>query len=241
MTQLEQLTTAGFPDTYTVLGVRLLPLSRGHLLLMERCGCAFASDNESQMVSVQDLILGIAICSMSYEDFIEFSSAEKPPKPNILGLLYDGLSGARTWEEIGILMRSESEFDFWLRKWSKHVVKLARDENFNFFEKVAKFQEYMRSAIVVPKVVFESKQGGEGQSSGAHWLQSTGQVLMSQLGYTRSESLNIPVAESIIEYFKYLETNGAVTFIEDEDLKLIEAYEKKKKEDEQKKLEAANA
>lgn len=58
------------PEPYTVLGIKLRPFSLGHLFLMRRFGCGFAEDGDNVSVGIGDLILGVAICSRSYEEFL---------------------------------------------------------------------------------------------------------------------------------------------------------------------------
>lgn len=63
--------TAAIPEPYQILGLRLKPLSLGHYLLMERFNVAFVSSIEATATQ-DDLILGVLICSMTYEEFINF-------------------------------------------------------------------------------------------------------------------------------------------------------------------------
>ncbi len=64
------------PTPYTILGVGLKPFSIGHYLLMARFNCAFATDTDT-VASIPDLLLGLCICSRSYEDFLAFIEDEK--------------------------------------------------------------------------------------------------------------------------------------------------------------------
>ncbi len=64
------------PTPFTLLGLGLKPFSIGHYLLMSRFNCAFANDSDA-VASVPDLLLGLCICSRSYEDFLAFIEDEK--------------------------------------------------------------------------------------------------------------------------------------------------------------------
>jgi hypothetical protein len=57
-----------FPPQYTILGVKLLPLSIGRYRLMKWAGVAFVSEEEG-MATIEDLFTGIAICGMQCRDF----------------------------------------------------------------------------------------------------------------------------------------------------------------------------
>lgn len=63
--------TAAIPEPYRILGLRLKPFSLGHYLLLRRFGCAFVSDREEQATH-EDLIIGVLICSMKFDEFLEF-------------------------------------------------------------------------------------------------------------------------------------------------------------------------
>jgi len=62
---------AAFPPQYTILGVKLLPLSLGRYRLMKWAGVAFVSEEECG-ASVEDLFTGLAICGMPCGEFKQF-------------------------------------------------------------------------------------------------------------------------------------------------------------------------
>lgn len=62
---------AAFPSPFQILGLRLKPFCLGHFWLMDRFGSAFVS-LEDNTATEADVVLGILICSMSYEDFLDF-------------------------------------------------------------------------------------------------------------------------------------------------------------------------
>lgn len=63
--------SAAVPDPYRVLGLRLRPFSLGHYLLLQRFGCSFIQE-EAGEASLEDLILGVLICSMTHREFLQF-------------------------------------------------------------------------------------------------------------------------------------------------------------------------
>lgn len=66
--------TAAIPEPFQILGLALKPFCLGHYYAMRRFDVAFVSD-ESCDATVEDLILGVLICSMTPEDFLEFISS----------------------------------------------------------------------------------------------------------------------------------------------------------------------
>ena len=66
---------AAIPDPYVILGLKLRPLSLGHYLLMSRFDVAFVA-SEERNATFDDLILGVLICSMGYDDFLRFMESK---------------------------------------------------------------------------------------------------------------------------------------------------------------------
>ena len=62
---------AAIPEPCQILGLKLRPFCLGHHLLMSRFGVAFASDSEV-IAELNDLVLGVLICSMQYEEFLNW-------------------------------------------------------------------------------------------------------------------------------------------------------------------------
>jgi hypothetical protein len=62
---------AAIPEPYRIFGLRLLPLSLGRYRLLARFGCGFVADGEVQ-ATMEDLLLGVLICSMRVKQFMEF-------------------------------------------------------------------------------------------------------------------------------------------------------------------------
>ena len=59
------------PEPFRILGLRLKPFSLGHYLLLRRFNCAFVQD-EPGSATVDDLVLGVLICSLSQSAFLQF-------------------------------------------------------------------------------------------------------------------------------------------------------------------------
>ncbi|MDA7624668.1 hypothetical protein N8697_00700 [bacterium] len=59
---------AAIPDSWQVLGVKLRPLSLGHLILLHRYESAFVSGG---LPTPADLVMSVLICSRTYEDSLD--------------------------------------------------------------------------------------------------------------------------------------------------------------------------
>lgn len=189
--QLENYTKALIPEPYIILGVPLRPLCLGHIFLMQRFGCKFSSEDPDTMGGIDDLILGISICSRTYEGFLEFIDNEK-------------------------------EFKSWTKKWGKAIKQqIKKEKHYDLFFKFSLFKEYLKHGIIIPKY-WELETGEKTEESGTHWTHSVLNVLTSELGYSQSEALNVPVARALQDYFRYLEKNGAITLMTDDELEMVE-------------------
>lgn len=65
---------AAVPEPVTCLGVRLKPLTLGHVILLNRFECAFATGEQP---GFSDLILGLVICSRDYHSALKFLNSRR--------------------------------------------------------------------------------------------------------------------------------------------------------------------
>lgn len=66
---------AAIPEPFVILGLRLKPFSLGHYILMNRFEVAFVAAGEAT-ADIPDLVLGVLICSKTYDDFLAFIDRE---------------------------------------------------------------------------------------------------------------------------------------------------------------------
>lgn len=175
------------PTKWTILGLTLKSLSLGHYILMRRLGCRYASDENTE-VDIGDLILGVLICSMSYEEFLEFMD--------------------------------DKNFTKEIAKWGKHCKKkIKKDKNFNLFEKFVMFRKYLNEGIETP--LYWEGENAQGKSSGCHWALNLHNVLVGELGFTNTETLNMPLTLAFSHFFRYLESNGVIELMKDDEENLV--------------------
>lgn len=185
---------------------------------MKRFECGFGSDDSEQRASLNDFIFALIICSRTFEQNIEFFNGE--------------YNFDTKWETIkqNILTKitGKNYSIRWVNMWLKKIHKrLKWDKKFDVMSKILLFDEYRKDGLVVPKF-WETEMGGDNSSSGTHWSQALVQVLTSELGYSHSEAMNLPLSRAFSEYFKCLESHGIVTLMDDDDLELVEESEKLK-------------
>lgn len=174
------------PTKWTILGLTLKPLSLGHYILMRRLGCRYSADEDTS-VDISDLIIGVLICSMSYEEFISFMDDE--------------------------------DFEKEIRKWGKTFTKqVKKDKTFNLYDKFKLFKDYIIDGTQMP-LYWEGENVGK--ASGSHWSLNVHNVLVGELGFTNSEALNMPLTQAFAHYFRYLETQGTVEIMRNNEEELI--------------------
>jgi hypothetical protein len=182
-----------------ILGLRLRPLALGHVILLKGYDCAFTAD-EARQATIEDLILGLVVCSQTVEDATA---------------LLDGLDDPVPW--YSRLNRSQKE----LRRWGRTVRRaIKRDKAFSVFERFSMFQRYIEEGSKLPRFWVLKEETGPVT---APWYQNVKLSLMSQLGYTESQALNIPLRVAFQDYFRHAESCGTLRLYSDQENALEDA------------------
>lgn len=88
---------AAFPESFTILGHVLRPFSLGHSITLRRFDCAFMTGGDAY---VQDLLLGIIVCSKTFEEGCKFFSDTRwPDRVFELGESLHKPTGALWWKK----------------------------------------------------------------------------------------------------------------------------------------------
>jgi len=190
--KFEEYVKSFLPNRYVILGVKLKPLSLGHYILMRRLEVAYATDTQSS-VAFSDFVLALLICSMTYEEFVDY--LDRP------------------------------DFIKNLQRESKNMTKvIKRDKTFNLFDKMSMFQNYLKEGTKTP--LYWEGDNQSNTTSGAHWSQTLFTTAVSELGYTRSQALNVPLIQLFNDFFKYGEAQGAVQLMTEADEESVAELEK---------------
>jgi hypothetical protein len=188
--------TAAIPDPFRILGVRLLPLSLGRYRLLRRFDCAFVSETDTA-ARVEDLLIGIIICSMRCDEFLELFETD------------DFFRQIRRWGK-SIAGRPP----FIIRFIPAAARSWRRTHSFNLFEKMQLFRRYIEEGSVIPHYFNESNGS---MNSGAHWSHAVEVTLRSELNWNVEEIEEAPLTKALSDYFKHAENNGMIRLMTEED------------------------
>jgi hypothetical protein len=118
---------AALPQPVQILGLKLKPLSLGHVILMKRHDVAFVAESDA-VAGIEDLIMGVLICSMTFDEWQKFEESE--------GLF--------------------NEITRWGRRVAFQLSR-RKGANFNILEKFCLFNEYVSTACRVPQMWIENE------------------------------------------------------------------------------------
>lgn len=77
--KFETYVDACVPERRVILNMTLRPLSLGHYILGNKFQVGFFADDKTE-ISMEDLLVGLLICSMTFEDFLAFIEDDKALK-----------------------------------------------------------------------------------------------------------------------------------------------------------------
>ncbi len=95
-----------------------------------------------------------------------------------------------------------------LKRWGRKVRKIVSRKGFSILEHFTTFRKYLEAGSSAPWVVL-SVQNDSDQSM-THWSTAIESTLRSKIGWTEKEVSERPLADALVHYFKYLESEGAV-------------------------------
>lgn len=190
------------PDTWQILGVRLRPFSLGHLVKLKAFDSPFAADDGEQSITIGDLVLAVAICSMSshpdptQDEFWRWWTA--PRRVTV----FHRLLGRKP-----------------LRPAERDIVRWgAKAKSVDIAEKARLMCDYIASHSEVPGYWVIETHGG--QPGGSNWIHTVMHGLTAHCGYTQIEACNIPVGKCLFDFLKAAEDGGSVRLMTDEEAKL---------------------
>jgi hypothetical protein len=84
--------SVAIPETRHCLGLKLRPLSLGHIILLHRIESAFLCDSK---VDYKELSIAALICSLKYQDALD--AIQDPETAKFLTYLGEKITGVREW------------------------------------------------------------------------------------------------------------------------------------------------
>jgi len=173
--------TALIPANYTICGVKLLPFSLGHYILLQQTYNPIVSNDVQEMPLADTLywfFQAILICALPYEDNIAIMNDDK------------------RWSELC------EQFTVNLKK------NMDADPSWNIYNKLKLFKDYINFYMDIP-IYTEEKSSKKEQPSGTDWLQNI-YLTFKKLGYKESEIINMNFRKLFYEWCSYAEAEGAI-------------------------------
>lgn len=193
---------ACIPEKCSVLGLKLKALSLGHYLLMRRFNCAYASDEENS-ISFSDLITGVLICSMTFEDCVAFFDLPK--------IKFWSWRNIKSLGTAWYLSNKFGPTGYEIRLWGAEFVKQIRNkEDFNIISETRKYQKYINDGSEMP-LYYEGDQKSN-KPDASHW--SVGLHYFLTTKYDESTAMNLPLRQAFMEYCKWAEQQGAIELMQ---------------------------
>ncbi len=110
----------------------------------------------------------------------------------------------------------QKDFIKQIKKWGKKA------GIFDLPSKAMLFRDYLKAAQEAPQFWIEQEDGTE---SGGHWSQAVLTTLMGQLGYSRAEAMETPLAQALADFYKHAESLGIVRLMTDEEIAQVQEVE----------------
>ena len=175
---------AAMPEPHVILGLRLRPLSLGRYRLLKRFDSPFVSDD------VKELDLPTVTSELFF------------------ALVICGLP-CREFADL----ETSGKLHRQLRRWGRRVRKyIKREKYFSILEKAEAFKRYLAEGSNVPWVIMEKQ--GNGEVSPTHWSHTIEVMLRSKAGWTLAEIEEEPLTKALADFFKYMESEGAVKLVD---------------------------
>lgn len=170
------------PKSFVICSLELKPFSLGHYILLEQIQSPFLTDNPDTSVELEfgltHFLMCLLICGQSYEDGLTMLSDDA-------------------------VLRST------VRTFQKNLFKsMKKDKNWNVYEKLFMFKEYIRYFTQMP--IFQIETKSDRAPSGIDWKQNLFTIAKNEWGYTDSEILNMPLRRLFFEWCSYAEKGGGI-------------------------------
>lgn len=110
------------------MGLRLLPFSLGHVILLGRVRSSFVTEGE--VTSLHDLALSILICALPYSEGLELFNDPKLPK--FFEQWHARLSGESIWTRIGLRKIKPVDYSEHARAFADYVQRGSKIPNYSY-------------------------------------------------------------------------------------------------------------
>lgn len=171
----------------TILGLKLVPYTLGHSILLKSASSKFAvggfkdcSDKEL----ISELVFALLVCSTSYDDFKQEVYQDK--------------------------------FTRNMRRYVAQLLsEVKASKEFNLLAKINSFASYLRNGTSTP-LYYVTENGSDISSSAIEFEEAIISTLMAECNFTRDECLNLPLTETLSAYLLFAHKQGTVELISKE-------------------------
>lgn len=176
---------ASIPEPTTLLGLRLRPLSLGHLVILHRLKSAFVTPGEE--FTRHDLALSVLVCSLDYKSGCDlFNSTELP---EFFKRWHDKLTG-----------------DGWLAR-----LGLRKLKPIDYAAKSAAFAKYLADGSTGPGYTYNESEFAEIYCPSAQIVKV---ALMRDMGFREAEIMDRPWALCLWDYVTLRALSGQVKMVD---------------------------
>lgn len=201
-----------------ILGLELRPFCLGHYFLMQEEKNGFIPE-VGNTVGLTDLLIGLLICSRTYEEFLEFRKLEDN----------SWLDRTTVWQwlckHFTCFTYHPLSLNQWCKKWGKQVRKAAKRGDINLITEFNRFRHYMNEGIEDPSYDIEQEADSNRAESGTHWADALLSLLTTKLNKTETEAMNLAMCRAFAEKYKWLEAEGIITINSEADKELFKLQE----------------
>lgn len=190
---------AVLPKKYTICGVELKPFSMGHLLLLEYTGNPLINvdiENINLLDGVYYFFHALLVCSLNYEDNLK-------------------------------VLNNETEHIKLAQKFTVNLLEqMKREPDWNIFNKIKLFKEYIKYFMEMPMFTEENKSGAD-IPSGVDWKQNL-ILVFKKLGYEEKDIMDMNFKKIFYVWTSYAESEGALKVMNRFDIESVKQIQKKK-------------
>lgn len=153
--------SVSIPEPTTILGLRLRPLSLGHLVILHRIKSSFVTDGE--LFTPHDLALSVLVCSLDYKSGCDLFN--EPNLPELFTKWHDKLTGRGWMARIG----------------------LRKPKPIDYAAKSAEFAKYLSDGSTGPGYTFNDSEFSEIDCPSVQLIKVS---LMRDIGFSEAEIMD---------------------------------------------------
>lgn len=190
-------------ETPTILGIKLLPFSLGHSMLLKRHGSIFISGGFEGLKNselITELIFAALVCSVTYDDFQK--EVHTGQFQNELNKYIDCLN-----QSLGTKQN----------RW-KRLFRIPIKSPVNIIMEVVKFTTYLIQGSEVQK--YNTVEKDTVSNNPAEFEESILNTLMTECNWTRNDVLNLPYTETLAAYMLFAHKQGVINLVSKEEWEL---------------------